>query len=751
MGMAASQARLLSITSRLSDNELRAQLINNQKIRLATESSNASDAYVSALNDAQMMFTSYDADNNKSYQELSFNALTAYNPYNNQYGLSNSNGMLLVSEKEASNFASVQGSDEPLTEFLKLYGLEHKTTFFDEDGILSKYIVDGKITVPDETSETGYTTSIYGQEYSIEDLKKLYEGDNDIHVGYNNIPQDEMFMDFDKAYDKYITAKQSVIDAAAPSLSTYINNASVKTTNNETVTMDNILNLVKTLEDKNNEGEILESNISKLNDYMNTFATLIENMGKVLDKSGEGNKLPDGYFAKTANLIRNYTESTYSATMTSITDATGNTIDVISVTPVDKTTMLVYKPGEGFAFCTGTLNANGELDESTLTWGTRLNEGTSYPRTETITERDENGNETSKNYTSTYTVNGNTVTITNDEGRVSKYTYNSDGSNGYTETYKANITMNYIENFIKSVKSQFYKEYQNYVDYMSLIDDTQKDYLLNSSIDSNEFENKMAGTIFDTKNIDNESLKTKTQEVAIMYARALESYNQASVELSTLVFGSPVDESQYEYLEDLAFLTGNLTDEKGKNIPPKGANGGTLHYKEEVPHANFNSVIDFNVLETIFNIYGEPKFDWVDTQDKSNPDPEAKAEWYTNLFNRMKKGYSAIQDGLASSTDWIKFALQNGLVSMEQVDDGNNWNSFEYGACSDITEQTDTVAVTRAEAEYNQKMNKIQAKDQRYDLELKNIDTEHTSLQTEYESIKSVIEKNIERTFKIYS
>ena len=32
MGMAAGQARLLSITSRLSDNELRAQIINNDKI-----------------------------------------------------------------------------------------------------------------------------------------------------------------------------------------------------------------------------------------------------------------------------------------------------------------------------------------------------------------------------------------------------------------------------------------------------------------------------------------------------------------------------------------------------------------------------------------------------------------------------------------------------------------------------------------------------------------------------------------------
>lgn len=99
MGMAAGQARLLSITSRMSDNELRAQIINNNKMRLATQSSQVSEAYTAALNDAQMMFSNYDKENNATYQQLTFNALTSYNPYNNQYAISNASGQVLVSEK----------------------------------------------------------------------------------------------------------------------------------------------------------------------------------------------------------------------------------------------------------------------------------------------------------------------------------------------------------------------------------------------------------------------------------------------------------------------------------------------------------------------------------------------------------------------------------------------------------------------------------------------------------------------------
>ena len=50
MGLAASQARLLTITSRLSSNELRQQSIANMKMRLANDSEKVSSDYSKALN-----------------------------------------------------------------------------------------------------------------------------------------------------------------------------------------------------------------------------------------------------------------------------------------------------------------------------------------------------------------------------------------------------------------------------------------------------------------------------------------------------------------------------------------------------------------------------------------------------------------------------------------------------------------------------------------------------------------------------
>lgn len=112
MGMAASQARLLTITARLADNELRSQTINNAKMRLATQSSQASQNYINALNNASLKFSNYDSAGNAQIQDLSYNALTAYSSYNTQYGLVNSAGQILVSEAEAAMFASSKGNLE---------------------------------------------------------------------------------------------------------------------------------------------------------------------------------------------------------------------------------------------------------------------------------------------------------------------------------------------------------------------------------------------------------------------------------------------------------------------------------------------------------------------------------------------------------------------------------------------------------------------------------------------------------------
>ena len=121
MGLSASQARLLSITSRLSDNELRSQSITNAKSALSTKTSQASQEYLNSLNETKMTFSTYDANGNKTKTKLTGACLSQYAPLKNQYTLVNSDGQALVSELDATNYKDSAN----ISEFLEKYGFSN--------------------------------------------------------------------------------------------------------------------------------------------------------------------------------------------------------------------------------------------------------------------------------------------------------------------------------------------------------------------------------------------------------------------------------------------------------------------------------------------------------------------------------------------------------------------------------------------------------------------------------------------------
>ena len=124
MGMAASQARLLTITARLNHVELEAQNVSNAKIRLSDKTQEASDEYIEALNKTEYLYNYYDGSGEKISMSLTGSALTTYGELKNQYGLINSAGQILVSELDAKNYET----SNTLEEFLEKCA-QQKPTF----------------------------------------------------------------------------------------------------------------------------------------------------------------------------------------------------------------------------------------------------------------------------------------------------------------------------------------------------------------------------------------------------------------------------------------------------------------------------------------------------------------------------------------------------------------------------------------------------------------------------------------------
>ena len=724
MGMAAGQARLLSITSRMSDNELRAQIINNQKMRLATESSQVSEAYVNALNQSQMMFTNYDADNNTSYQQLTFNSLTSYNPYNNQYGLVNASGQLLVSEKDATNFEKANGNMET---FLGYYGLEENTTYFDEleknysnviykdaDGNTLWDPATNDYHIPIMATDQNGVTTYVDSGYTAEELKDMFMGYNG-HRGYDAALSSSTYNDylgyaekFDAAYTTYATAIADIIATKFESLG-----ASEE--------------IQKYLDsDSNSENET----------YLRKLALLVMEARMYSDyKTNEETKAyfdeligTDGNSGKIIDLINGLRTSSFGGENGTFKKDPAN----VDTGVIIDDSIRIVKNDEG-KYIIRLVDAIEDDNKTIIGYDVA---------TETIST--EAGN--IEQPILSVTLNGDDTQYTAPNGVTYKFgasieeLYNTaldkaKGNNPNLDKCYITATSKMTADEIKSEMESVFDKLKNDV------------YVLWSGND--------ALYAYDAGGKETEAHRAYREAAAAFMAHLLggeaQEVSYAEKNKGADIVAITVNGNSYTIslstINAIATDTASLQDFIINGVTATGKDGET---KLKPASDELQDLVDVIVLNNVMNTYGEPKVTWIDVNNP-NENGEAKYNWYSNLFTRMQQGYKTLQDGLASSNEWIQFALESGIVTMEQVDSENNWNGLNYANCSDITEQTNDTAVSIAEAEYNAAMNKIENKDKKYDLELKNIDTEHNSLQTEYDSIKSAIDKNIERTFKIYS
>ncbi len=723
MGMAASQARLLTITARLADNELRSQTINNAKMRLATQSSQASENYVNALNNATLKFSNYDSTGAALTQDLTYNALTAYSSYNTQYGLVNSSGQILVSEEEAAMYAQSNGN---LNAYLQKHGLEYTTTYFDELGDMKNEAYPEPFNIIDaETMKSYYENyNSYENSIEVERYNNNYTAYANAYTNLSKAAQDSM-----KDYLMY-SGNQTKIsyDAANKSYSISLNSS----------TMDGILTELKNAFTSGNNTYNVNTLFSKGFISEDLKDTVIDYLNLYQYVSNEQVYNADGSSTSVTGI--KYTNNCEISEPTADGENKVYTLDGDIKVTVDVN-------GNVIAIDDSKAIANNSDTSSTFV----LN----YPKNSDGTIK------TGMTLSDFVNKMSYTITDTDASGNVSSFSYyynmvqGADGKNTLTSsTYYTDfneVKNELIPSLVKSVITTISDaaNYENFADFLISQDPSTL----------NQYGINIADPI--------KGLDKTLEEVLQDYIDAKDSFLDNIFSTSDRDLSDPASLTSKDIVEDdlkngytftndegvsVTVTAENLTDldfvlQYLKDSQTRAANGAIAH--PIVQSESFNTVIKEYIVDLMIEQTGEPKYAWVDSNDTSNKgNADAKAQWYTNLFNRMKEGYKAIENGLASSKEWIEYALESGIVTLEQVDKSFRWNNLDYKSCTRITEETDQEAVTKAEAEYNRAMNDIEAKDNIYDIELKNIDTEHTSLQTEYESIKGVITKNIERTFK---
>ncbi|MBR1943334.1 hypothetical protein IJ843_06330 [bacterium] len=177
MGMSASQARLLSITSRINDIELKSQQVANIKMRLASESEAVATKYTNALNKQALTFTSYGANG------ATTTALNSDTISGSGYTLKSRNGQTAPSKyNEAELYEMIESGEFYLEKSGKEVSVSSEVTL-----AISSYDKD---LAKEEAEYNAATLKINNKEKKLDmEMKALDTEHNALSTEYDSVKQ----------------------------------------------------------------------------------------------------------------------------------------------------------------------------------------------------------------------------------------------------------------------------------------------------------------------------------------------------------------------------------------------------------------------------------------------------------------------------------------------------------------------------------------------------------------------------------
>lgn len=128
------------------------------------------------------------------------------------------------------------------------------------------------------------------------------------------------------------------------------------------------------------------------------------------------------------------------------------------------------------------------------------------------------------------------------------------------------------------------------------------------------------------------------------------------------------------------------------------------------------------------------------------------SEFYSILFNTIcQNGW--YENEYVDDKDYLDNAIKTGQLFVVSRGTDNYYYQERYVQINGghIMENTDSDAIAQAEREYITKKNKINTKEEELEIQMKQLDAEISSLTTEYDTVKSLISKNVEKTFTLFS
>lgn len=156
-----------------------------------------------------------------------------------------------------------------------------------------------------------------------------------------------------------------------------------------------------------------------------------------------------------------------------------------------------------------------------------------------------------------------------------------------------------------------------------------------------------------------------------------------------------------------------------------------------------------------------------------------KVQYYQNIYNQMiTKGFTTFDkmidekyintitydDGTGNTKgindetqafkndNWLITLLKRGKLNISYYDaTAQGFVNTTLDDDESIVQKENKSKMAIAEQVYNTHMDRIESEDKRFDMQLTKLESEHTALTTEYESVAKVISKNVEKSFNIFN
>ncbi len=126
-------------------------------------------------------------------------------------------------------------------------------------------------------------------------------------------------------------------------------------------------------------------------------------------------------------------------------------------------------------------------------------------------------------------------------------------------------------------------------------------------------------------------------------------------------------------------------------------------------------------------------------------------EYYIDINGQTFDIVDAYQSGL-DNINILNASIESGRILLFNVNSNTpNISTAMLPSETNLQYVLDTSDDAQAESKYEYELAKISRQDNMLDIELQQLETQHEAVLKEYESVRKVISKNIDRTFKIFS